>query len=147
MGQLRVTEQGETINDRYGLQPIALRTFEQGLNTLALAVAGERAETVKPGWETALQLLSEASRARYRAFVHDDPGFFEFFQAVTPVDVIERMQIGSRPLVAGRGQRRRHDPRGAVDVRLVAEPAHAAGLVRRGHRPGGRRRAPRRRHW
>ena len=30
-------------------------------------------------------------------------GFFEFFQAVTPVDVIERMQIGSRPLVRGSG--------------------------------------------
>ena len=39
-GRLRVTEQGETINDRYGLQPIALRTFEQGLNSLALAVVG-----------------------------------------------------------------------------------------------------------
>jgi len=102
-GQLRVTEQGETINDRYGLEPIALRTFEQGLNTLALAVAGECRETVRPGWEGALQLLSEASRARYRGFVHDDPGFFEFFQAVTPVDVIERMQIGSRPLVRGGG--------------------------------------------
>ena len=102
-GQLRVTEQGETINDRYGLQPITLRTFEQGLNTLALAVAGERRETVKPGWQDAVQLLSDASRARYRGFVHDDPGFFEFFQAVTPVDVIERMQIGSRPLVRGSG--------------------------------------------
>jgi phosphoenolpyruvate carboxylase len=102
-GQLRVTEQGETINDRYGLEPIALRTFEQGLNTLALAVAGECRETVRPGWEGALQLLSEASRAHYRGFVHDDPGFFEFFQAVTPVDVIERMQIGSRPLVRGGG--------------------------------------------
>jgi phosphoenolpyruvate carboxylase len=102
-GHLRVTEQGETINDRYGLQPIALRTFEQGLNTLALAVAGGRRETVKPDWEEAMQLLSAASRARYRALVHDDPGFFEFFQSVTPVDVIERMQIGARPLVRGAG--------------------------------------------
>jgi phosphoenolpyruvate carboxylase len=102
-GQLRVTEQGETINDRYGLEPIALRTLEQGLNTLALAAAGERRETVRPGWDHAMQVLSQASRARYRAFVHDDPQFFEFFQAVTPVDVIERMQIGSRPLSRGGG--------------------------------------------
>ena len=102
-GRLRVTEQGETINDRYGLQPIALRTFEQGINTLSLAVAGERRETIKPGWNDAMELLSRASRARYRQFVHDDPRFFEFFQAVTPVDVIERMQIGSRPLVRGTG--------------------------------------------
>ncbi len=103
VGRLRVTEQGETINDRYGLQPIALRSFEQGLNTLALAVAGERKETIRPGWQPAMQLLSDASQARYRAFVHDDPGFFEFFQAVTPIDVIERMQLGSRPLLRGTG--------------------------------------------
>ena len=145
VGQLRVTEQGETINDRYGLQPIALRTFEQGLNTLALAVAGGRRETTKPAWGPALQLLSDASRARYRALVHDDPGFFEFFQSVTPVDVIERMQIGARPLVRGTRERRRHDPRGALDVCLVPEPAHAAGLVRGGHRPRDHGRASRRR--
>ena len=102
-GRLRVTEQGETINDRYGLPLIALRTFEQGLNTLALAVAGERKEAVKPGWAEAVEVLSDASRTRYRNLVHDDPRFFEYFQAVTPVDVIERMQIGSRPLARGGG--------------------------------------------
>jgi phosphoenolpyruvate carboxylase len=102
-GRLRVTEQGETINDRYGLPPIALRTFEQGLNTLALACAGDRREHVEDGWNDAMEWLGRVSRAKYRQFVHDDPKFFEFFQAVTPVDVIERMQIGSRPLVRGSG--------------------------------------------
>jgi phosphoenolpyruvate carboxylase len=102
-GRLRVTEQGETINDRYGLRPIALRTFERGLNTLALACAGDRRETLRPGWTEAVECLAQASRARYREFVHQDPRFFEFFQAVTPVDVIERMQIGSRPVARGGG--------------------------------------------
>lgn len=102
-GRLRVTEQGETINDRYGLQAISLRTFEQALNSMALAMAGDRREIVRPGWNEAMEVLAQASRARYREFVHDDPKFFEFFQAVTPVDVIERMQIGSRPLVRGSG--------------------------------------------
>ena len=50
-----------------------------------------------------MEVLAQASRSRYRQFVHDDPRFFEFFQAVTPIDVIERMQIGSRPLVRGTG--------------------------------------------
>jgi phosphoenolpyruvate carboxylase len=102
-GRLRVTEQGETINDRYGLQPIALRTFEQALNTLALAVAGERREIVAENWTAAMEVLGAASSARYRTFVHDDPYFFDFFQAVTPVDVIERMQLGSRPLARDGG--------------------------------------------
>ena len=102
-GQLRMTEQGETINDRYGLPQIALRTFEQGLNHLALAVAGGRDEHVRTTWIEAMEVLANASRTRYRALVHDDPAFFEFFQAVTPIDVIERMQIGSRPLTRGTG--------------------------------------------
>ncbi|HEX6571502.1 MAG TPA: phosphoenolpyruvate carboxylase [Steroidobacteraceae bacterium] len=126
-GRMRITEQGETINDRYGLQPIALRTFEQGLNSLALAVAGDRKETVHEGWNEAMEVCAQASTRRYRAFVHDDPRFFEFFQCVTPVDVIERMQIGSRPLVRGGG--------GGVDA-IRAVPWHFAWSQSRHMLPG-----------
>jgi phosphoenolpyruvate carboxylase len=98
-GRLRVTEQGESINDRYGLRPIALRTFEQGVNTLTLLAAGYYGvEHLESRWLEAMDLLARASRERYRAVVHDDPAFLDFFLAVTPVDVIERMQIGSRPV-------------------------------------------------
>jgi phosphoenolpyruvate carboxylase len=126
-GRLRVTEQGETINDRYGLPQIALRTFEQGLNTLALAVVGDRKETVREGWNEALEVCSAAAKRRYRAFVHEDPRFFEFFQAATPVDVIERMQIGSRPLARGSG-------RGVDAIRAV--PWHFAWSQSRHMLPG-----------
>ena len=37
------------------------------------------------------------SRQAYRRFVHTDASFYQWFQAVTPFDVIARMQIGSRP--------------------------------------------------
>jgi phosphoenolpyruvate carboxylase len=126
-GRLRITEQGETINDRYGLRPIALRTFEQGLNTLSLAVAGDRKETVREGWNEAMEACAQASVRRYRAFVHDDPRFFEFFQAITPVDVIERMQIGSRPLARGSGK--------GVDA-IRAVPWHFAWSQSRHMLPG-----------
>jgi len=46
-------------------------------------------------------LLAATSQVAYRDLVHEDPSFIEFFQAVTPVDVIERMQIGSRPVTRG----------------------------------------------
>ena len=39
------------------------------------------------------------SRQHYRRFVHADADFYAWFQAVTPIDVITRMQIGSRPAV------------------------------------------------
>jgi phosphoenolpyruvate carboxylase len=42
-------------------------------------------------------LVASASRQRYRQLAWDDPRFFQYFQHVTPIDVIERMQIGSRP--------------------------------------------------
>jgi len=103
-GRLKVTEQGETINERYGLRPIAMRTFEQGLNALTLAAAGvEGTERLQPQWPAAMQTLADTSRERYRALVHADPAFLDFFQAVTPVDVIERMQIGSRPVLRSSG--------------------------------------------
>ena len=112
-GRLRVTEQGESINDRYGLRPIALRTFEQGVNTLALLAAGYYGtEHLESRWLEAMDLLGKASRERYRAVVHDDPQFMDFFLSVTPVDVIERMQIGSRPVS-------RHSGTGVAALRAV----------------------------
>jgi phosphoenolpyruvate carboxylase len=103
-GRLRVTEQGESINERYGLRAIALRSFEQAVNNVATAAAAGRApERLDPRWLEAVTLLTDTSRAAYRACVHDDAAFVDYFQAVTPVDVIERMQIGSRPLVRASG--------------------------------------------
>jgi phosphoenolpyruvate carboxylase len=104
-GQLRVTEQGESINDRYGLRPIAFRTLEQALHSLALTTAGvEGPDRPQEQWRAALSYMAEASRIAYRTLVHDDPAFIDYFQAVTPVDVIERAQIGSRPLSHAGGQ-------------------------------------------
>jgi phosphoenolpyruvate carboxylase len=104
-GQLRITEQGESINDRYGLRAIAFRTFEQMLHGLALTTAGVRGpDHGEPLWRDAMTHMAETSRVAYRALVHEQPGFIEFFQAVTPVDVIERAQIGSRPVSRAGGQ-------------------------------------------
>jgi len=103
-GRLRVTEQGESINERYGQRAIALRSFEQAVHSVAMtAAAGSGGEDPDPRWLEAMALLADASRIAYRARVHDDASFGEYFQAVTPVDVIERMQIGSRPLTRATG--------------------------------------------
>ncbi len=98
-GTLRVTVQGEGINERYGLRPIALRSFEQTLAAVTLASAGYHGpELVDTRWREAMTLFAQSSYRHYRALVHDEPSFADYFQAVTPVDVIERMQIGSRPV-------------------------------------------------
>jgi len=43
--------------------------------------------------------VASVSRQHYRRFIHTDVEFYAWFQAVTPIDVITRMQIGSRPAV------------------------------------------------
>jgi phosphoenolpyruvate carboxylase len=41
--------------------------------------------------------IAASSHAAYRALVYDDPHFAEYFRLATPIDLIERMPIGSRP--------------------------------------------------
>ena len=97
-GRLRITEAGELISEKYGLRPIALRIFEQAFNALSLASTGVMPpEGREPTWRAAMELLATHSRQVYRDLVFGEPQFYEFFRQLTPIDVIERVQIGSRP--------------------------------------------------
>src|SRR5438270_2280035 len=100
-GTLRIREQGATVKQGYGLRPIAMRTLERAFNALALTTAARRRGELRPDSAAHLELaavLAHSSRAAYRRLVYEQPQFYEYFQAVTPIDVIERMQIGSRPV-------------------------------------------------
>jgi phosphoenolpyruvate carboxylase len=100
-GWLKLTEQGEGINQHYGLGPIALRTLERAFGALSLACAASRGgSALEPDAASldAAQRVADASAVRYRALVDDSPAFRAWFEAVTPIDVIERMQIGGRPI-------------------------------------------------
>ncbi len=97
-GRLRLTEAGELIHEKYGLRPIALRVFEQAFHALTLAAGGALPkEEIDPRWSAAMERVAAASERAYRAMIFDDAGFYDFFRQLAPVDVIERMQIGSRP--------------------------------------------------
>ena len=99
-GVLRLTEQGEVINQSYGLRPIAMRTLERAFNSLALSIGGAAVgASATPEQLKFAARLASVSRQTYRRFVHADAEFYAWFNAVTPIDVIARMQIGSRPAV------------------------------------------------
>ena len=99
-GVLRLTEQGEVINQSYGLRPIAMRTLERAFNALALSIGGAATGVAASSEQVQFAArLAAVSRQAYRRFVHADAEFYAWFQAVTPIDVIARMQIGSRPAV------------------------------------------------
>jgi len=97
-GRLRVTEQGEIINEKYGLRGIALRTLEQVTGSVALATAlPHHRGNDQPEWHGMMDMIAEESRRAYRELVYETEGFYEYFRKATPIDLIERMRIGSRP--------------------------------------------------
>ncbi len=97
-GVLRLTEQGEVVNQSYGLRPIAMRTLERTFAAVALASAhGGVGPPVAPELLAAMQTIGVRSLAAYRHLVFGSARFADYFRAATPLDVIERMHIGSRP--------------------------------------------------
>ena len=98
-GLLRLTEQGEVIDAKYGLPSIALRDLERMVGSVAVKMAEDPEAGVSsdPGWAPIAETVARASRMRYRSLVYDDSRFTPFFRSATPIDVIERMAIGSRP--------------------------------------------------
>ncbi|HEY5782720.1 MAG TPA: phosphoenolpyruvate carboxylase [Lysobacter sp.] len=97
-GYLRLTEQGEVIHRKYGIRAIALRNLEQATGAVLRATLRPRPpEAREDGWRAIAAELAQDARAHYRALVHDNPDFPAYFRAATPIDVIERLRIGSRP--------------------------------------------------
>ena len=104
-GRFRVTEQGEAINAKYGLRGIAMRTLEQTTNAVMLASAlpSPPPDTRQTRWVKIMEDIAQSSRQAYRRLVYDDAEFVRYFHLATPIDVIQRMEIGSRPTSRGSG--------------------------------------------
>ncbi|MFN7340837.1 MAG: phosphoenolpyruvate carboxylase, partial [Opitutia bacterium] len=96
-GSLRMTEQGETISQKYANQITAVNNLElltAGVtqNTLLHEVAKEDPEALS----RVMDELAGHSREAYQELLRT-PGFIDFFRQATPIDVIEASRIGSRP--------------------------------------------------
>jgi phosphoenolpyruvate carboxylase len=99
-GRLRLTEQGEAIGARYANPALAHRHLEQVVHAVLMAsspVRGDSEGKVPPAWREAMSTMAEAAWNAYRALVFETPGFESFWRAVTPIDEIARLHIGSRP--------------------------------------------------
>ena len=99
-GRLKMTEQGEVLAAKYAVAEVAHRELE--LTTSAALVAAVQSPP-PPGTAEAerhqevMERMAERSAGAYRDLVHGDPDFVAFFSAVTPLDEISRLRLGSRP--------------------------------------------------
>jgi phosphoenolpyruvate carboxylase len=97
-GSIRVTEQGEVLSTRYHDPDLAHRILEQMAYGVMLGTqAAETTAVVPEAWREAMAAMSAAGFTAYRALVHDDPEFLEFWRQATPIDEISNLKLGSRP--------------------------------------------------
>jgi phosphoenolpyruvate carboxylase len=96
-GDIRLTEQGESIAQKYG----TLTTATYNLELLAAGVTS--AMLCPPSNDEGEAILreicppmAEASKIAYRKLL-EEPGFMEFYRQATPIDALEHARIGSRP--------------------------------------------------
>lgn len=94
-GTMRVTQQGEVIQNRFGLRDIALRTFAvYTTSTLEASLLPQPAP--KPEWRELITELAKVSATEYKRIVADQ-NFLNYFQTATPTRELKKLAIGSRP--------------------------------------------------
>ncbi len=94
-GTLRVTEQGEMIQWKFGTPDIAEGSLEL-YSTATLEATLTPPATPSPAFRARMDVLAERSMAAYRELTRDSR-FVPYFRAATPGIELGSLQIGSRP--------------------------------------------------
>lgn len=95
-GTLRVTVQGEIIEQQFGEPEVCFRTLDV-YTSAVLEACMDPPPAPKPEWRAMMKKLSEISCKEYRSIVFQNPQFVPYFQAATPVSELGGLNIGSRP--------------------------------------------------
>jgi phosphoenolpyruvate carboxylase len=98
-GEVKFTEQGEAISEKYANEDIAERELEQMLNAQVRArheALEHPTEPVEERWLDAMETAADAARDAYRDLLATE-GFVSYFEQATPITVIENLNLGSRP--------------------------------------------------
>ena len=115
-GQIKMTEQGEVISDKFGLPALAKENLEltlaAALEATVLNRKPRQSSTDLNTWNECMDLISESAYNSYRALVDQDE-LPAYFYASTPVEQLGNMFLGSRP------SRRPDDSAGLESLRAI----------------------------
>jgi len=113
-GEIKFTEQGEAIAEKYANVDIAERNLEQMANAQIRAryeALNQPAEQVPEAWTEAMETAADAARGAYQDLLETE-GFVSYFEQTTPITVIEDLNLGSRPAS-------RSEERSVEDLRAI----------------------------
>jgi phosphoenolpyruvate carboxylase len=111
-GDHRMTEQGETIAQKYANVSTATYHLELLLaGVTGISLEGERSARKTDNCSKIADYLAKESRTAYRNLI-EAPGFITFYDQATPIDALESSRIGSRP-------KRRSGQRSLADLRAI----------------------------
>jgi phosphoenolpyruvate carboxylase len=98
-GRIRLTVQGEVINDRCFHPEVAYRHIEQLINAVLIASAPKHRHGAAPksAWTDVMDELAATAFQSYRTFVYESPAVLQYWQEATPINELSGMRIGSRP--------------------------------------------------
>ena len=95
-GKIRITDQGEVIQQKYGYEPLAKYNLCSYIGAVVQATLKPPPEP-KIKWKRLIEKMSEISMESYRSNINEKSDFIRYFKTVTPHKALGKLSIGSRP--------------------------------------------------
>ena len=95
-GKIRITDQGEVIQQKYGYEPLAKYNLCSYIGAVTEATLNPP-PSPKNNWRDLIEKMSDISKSSYRKNINQNTEFIKYFKTVTPHVALGKLSIGSRP--------------------------------------------------
>ena len=95
-GKIRITDQGEVIQQKYGYEPLAKYNLCSYIGAVTEATL-KPPPNPKKDWRSLIEKMSDISKSSYRKNINQSSDFIKYFKTVTPHRALGKLSIGSRP--------------------------------------------------
>ena len=95
-GKIRITDQGEVIQQKYGYEPLAKYNLCSYIGAVTEATLNPPPNP-KKNWRELIEKMSDISKSSYRKNINQNLDFIRYFKTVTPHVSLGKLLIGSRP--------------------------------------------------
>ena len=95
-GKIRITDQGEVIQQKYGYEPLAKYNLCSYIGAVTEATLNPP-PAPKKNWRDLIEKMSDISKNSYRKNINQNSDFIRYFKTVTPHVSLGKLLIGSRP--------------------------------------------------